>query len=79
MARYYFHFRKGQEFVEDEEGLDLVDAEAARGKGVDALREMLASDVQHGLLDRRCAIEIEDERRRPVAAIDCDIALRIIG
>jgi len=79
MARYFFHFRKGEDFIEDEEGLELADAASARTQGVDALREMLASDVQHGFLDRRCVIEIEDDRHRPVGAIDCDEVLRIIG
>lgn len=79
MARYYFHFRKGEDFIEDEEGLEFTDSAAARTQGVDALREMLASDVQHGFLDRRCVIEIEDDRHRPVGAIDCDEVLRIIG
>ncbi len=78
MARYYFHFRKGQDFLEDEEGLDLIDVETARMRAIDALREMLASDVRSGFLDRRCAIEIDDDRHRPVGAIDCDEALRII-
>lgn len=79
MARYYFHFRNGRDYVEDMEGLDLLDAEAAHEQGVEALREMLASDVRQGLLDKRCSIEIDDENHRKLESIACGNVLQIIG
>jgi hypothetical protein len=47
MARFYFHIRRGEELVTDEEGVDLPDVEAARREGLLAAREILAEMVLH--------------------------------
>ena len=78
MARYFFHFRNGAEFIEDLEGLELASANIARTRGVESLRDVLAGDVLWGILDCGASIEIEDEQHRRVADIVCDDALTII-
>ena len=60
MPRYYFHVCNGTGFVQDEEGLDLPDFEAARAEAIRSARSIMASDVQRGMLDLSSFIEIED-------------------
>lgn len=66
MARFYFNYRNGAEFLEDPDGLDLADIATARATGIASLRDILAEDVLAGLLHRSSAIEIEDADRQPV-------------
>ena len=69
MARYYFHICNGTGFVQDEEGLELPDIEAARAEAIRSARSIMASDVQRGMLDLSSFIEIEDENRQLVQTL----------
>ncbi|HWW59416.1 MAG TPA: hypothetical protein VN047_21160 [Sphingopyxis sp.] len=69
MARFYFNFRNGAEFLEDLEGLDLADIATARTAGIASLRDILAGDVLAGLLNRSSSIEIEDADHRPLGKV----------
>ena len=69
MARFYFHFRNGTEFLEDAEGLDLADVAMARATGIASLRDILADDILAGVLNRGSAIEVEDADHRPVFTV----------
>jgi hypothetical protein len=60
MPRFYFHVCNGNGFVQDEEGQDLADLEAARRAAIRDARSIMASDVQRGVLDLSSFIEIED-------------------
>jgi len=60
MPRFYFHVCNGTGFVEDEEGRELPDLEAAREAAIKAARDIMAADVQRGMLDLSSFIEIED-------------------
>jgi hypothetical protein len=64
MPRFFFHVCNGTGFVQDEEGQELADLEAARAEAIRHARSIMASDVQRGMLDLSSFIEIEDERRR---------------
>ncbi|WP_326914923.1 DUF6894 family protein [Sphingopyxis chilensis] len=79
MSRFYFHCYGLGDVLEDIEGAVLADEAAARARAIVSLRDMMAGDVIKGLLDTRLAIEIIDERGRPVARIGCDEALRIMS
>jgi hypothetical protein len=61
MTHYYLHFRNGNEFTPDPEGIDLPSLAAARDKARDAAKEMAGDIVltQGGLDARR--FEIADE------------------
>lgn len=61
MPRFYFHVCNGTGFVQDEEGQELPDLEAARAAAIKSARSIMASDVQRGALDLSSFIEIEDE------------------
>lgn len=61
MPCFYFHVCNGTGFVQDEEGQELPDLEAARAAAIKSARSIMASDVQRGALDLSSFIEIEDE------------------
>ena len=69
MPRFYFHVCNGAGFVEDEEGLDLTDLEAARAEAARSARSIMAADVQRGMLDLSSFIEIEDVDHRLVLTL----------
>jgi hypothetical protein len=54
------HLSNGNGFVEDEEGRELADNEAARTAAITAARDVMASDLRDGHLDLNSFIEIED-------------------
>lgn len=61
MPRFYFHVCNGTGFVEDEEGRELPDLEAARQEAIKGARSIMADDLYRGQLDLSSFIEIEDE------------------
>lgn len=62
MPLFYFHVCNGTGFVQDEEGRDLPDAEAARAEAVRGARSIMADDLQRGQPDLSSFIEVEDAR-----------------
>ena len=60
-VRYYMHVSNGNGFVEDEEGVELPDAETARKEAITAARDVMAGDLRDGSLDLTSFIEVEDE------------------
>ncbi len=77
LARFYFHFRSDEEFSEDEEGVELPDAQAAYATAVVSLRDMLAAEVRRGVLTTSAVIEIVDENHLPVRRVTVDQVLKI--
>jgi len=75
MPRYYFHICNGSGFVEDEEGQELPDLEAARAFAVRSARSIMASDVQRGMLDLSSFIEIEDPQHQLVHTLGFEEAV----
>ena len=69
MPRFYLHVCNGNGFVEDEEGADLPDAEAARLRAIEGLRDLLASELRDGELNMASFIEIEDENHLLVTTV----------
>lgn len=61
MPRYYMHVCNGNGFVEDQEGVELADRNAARAKAIEAARDVMAGDLRRGELDLSSFIEVEDE------------------
>jgi hypothetical protein len=48
MSRFYFHIRDGEGLVPDEEGMDLLDLEAAKNEAVISAREIMANNLRSG-------------------------------
>jgi hypothetical protein len=75
MPRYYFHICNGNGFVEDEEGQELPDLEAARAVALNCARDIMAADVRRGALDLSSFIEIEDASRQLVHTLGFEDAV----
>jgi hypothetical protein len=60
MPRFHLHLCDGPHLAEDEEGVDLPDAEAARRAAIDGLRDTMAGQLLNGHLNLAAFIEIED-------------------
>ena len=61
MPRYFFDTDNGDLLVQDDEGIDLPDAKAARTIGIDALSDMTRDRLPVG--DRRSfGVRVRDER-----------------
>jgi hypothetical protein len=48
MARFYFHLRDGDKLVQDPEGLDLPDVDAAKREALLAARDILSHAIKAG-------------------------------
>lgn len=69
MPRFYFHVCNGNGFTEDDEGQDLPDIDAARLAAIHSARDIMAADVQRGILDLSSFIEVEDSERQLVLSL----------
>jgi hypothetical protein len=69
MGRFYFHVRKGDQLIPDEEGQDLPDASAALHEARLAAQELLAEAVHAGKDNVPDAFVIADEAGRSVATL----------
>jgi uncharacterized protein DUF6894 len=79
MTHYYLHFRNGDEFTPDPEGIDLPSLAAARDKARHAAKEMAGDMVltQDGLDARR--FEIADETGQIVLAVQFRDLMEVAG
>ena len=69
MPIFYLHIRDGGELVEDPEGIDFPDLDAARREAVAAAREMLAEKILAGEEVDGQQIEICDDEGRLLAKV----------
>ena len=60
MPRYFFHIRKGDEWIEDFEGTDLVDLPAALRDALASAREIVGGRLKHGHTTNNQIFEITD-------------------
>lgn len=70
MPRYYRHIRHCDQLLEDPEGIELPDLDAARSEALDGIRDLLAEAIKHGADDLLGdAIVIADETGRELMTI----------
>jgi hypothetical protein len=69
MRRFYFHLRKGDQLIADEEGQDLPDVSPAVCEAKLSARELLAGAVHAGKDDVPDAFVIADEAGRSVCTL----------
>jgi hypothetical protein len=77
MARFYFDWRDNEDFLEDDEGMDLPDLEAAKVEASHSLIER-ARDVLPGANRHSLSIEVRDGLRRLVLTITLILEIRIV-
>ena len=78
MPRFYFHLYNGV-VAEDDEGLELFDAAAAREKALDSARAMVCESVKQGHLNLEHRIEVTDERGDSVLSVTFRDAFTVEG
>ena len=71
------HICNGNGFTEDEEGVELADGDAARTKAIESARDIMAADVQRGLLDLTSFIEVEDEDRKLLFTVTFEEVVKV--
>ena len=64
MPLYFFHIRRNGDRVEDEEGVELPDLNAARSEASSSVRDLVGSGIP---MDTSDAIEITDRDRQVLA------------
>jgi hypothetical protein len=69
MPRFHFHVRDNDSLLEDLEGADFLDLDAARADAVAASREILAERIKAGRPLGGLRFEIHDEAGRLVATV----------
>lgn len=77
MTKYFFHKRDGSELVEDEEGTDLPNLEAARNEAILAAREMMAEMVLEGKVVDGQQFEINSEEGSIVDIVTFKSAIKL--
>jgi hypothetical protein len=76
VARFYFHLFNDETCL-DQEGLELPDAEAARGMAVKEARVLMAEEVKKGEIVLSHHIAVEDEDGASVCNVTFGEAVRI--
>lgn len=77
MAKFYFHSRNANEFIEDDWGVDLPDLEAARKEAMRAAREIIAEQLLNDRAIPDEAFEIVDANGSVLAYIPLKAAIRM--
>ena len=67
--RYFLHLRDGETLIEDFEGEQYVDLNAAQDDAIVAARQMMAEKIRHGEVIDGQVIEICDEDGALVATV----------
>ena len=69
MPRFYLHVCDGAAFSDDEEGMELHDAEAARRAAIVGLRDVMSAELKDGQINMAAFVEIEDENHQLVMTV----------
>ncbi len=77
MPRFYFHIRDGDTLIEDHDGSDLPDLEAARSEALAGARSILAEKVKAGEVINGRRFEIVDENGELRAVLPIKAAIRL--
>lgn len=69
MPRYFFHVRDEDRLIEDQDGSELPDLEAARTEAAAAAREILAEQIRTGKEMSGRSFEITDDTGKVLATV----------
>jgi hypothetical protein len=75
MARFYFHLQEGGNLLEDSDGTDLPDVDAARLEAILAARDILSDAIRTGRGKVAEAFVIADEAGRKIDVVPLSIVL----
>ena len=77
MPRFYLHIRDGDRFLEDPDGSELPDLDAARAEAMASARELLADKIKAGEVVNGQRFEIVDEAGEVRATVPVKDAIRL--
>jgi len=77
MPTFFLHIRNGLGFIEDEEGCELPDPEAARLQAVKGARSIISEEALGGEIDLSGSIEVADQAGRVVMTVSYAEAVRV--
>jgi hypothetical protein len=69
VPRFYFHLKTGETVIEDQDGSELADFEAAREEALTGARELWAEAIKSGSDLQAEAFVIADEDGREVMSL----------
>ena len=75
MTRFFFHIRDGSVFIEDPDGTELDDLDAARDEALASARDLVAARVKAGLVVDGRHFEITNEAGEILADVPLTSAL----
>lgn len=79
MTRFHFHLHECGTVLEDEDGAELLNVEAARARAVSEAREIMSSEVRQGALCLGCCIVVTDTAGAEVLRVPFREAVVITG
>ena len=79
MPRFYFHLHECGTIIDDPEGSELADVDAARDKAVAEARQVMSSEVLEGRLCLGCCIIVEDGGHHELLRIPFREAIALTG
>jgi len=71
MPHYFFHIRMADGVVQDDEGREMPDLDAARREAIQSARDITNAQNQARLPGRAQAIEVVDEHGDVVLTVPC--------
>jgi hypothetical protein len=77
MPRYFFHIYDELE-LDDDEGLELADDEAARNQALAGARAMMCDQLKAGQLTLHHRVEVESEAGESILILPFGDAVRIL-
>jgi hypothetical protein len=75
MRRFYFHLKDADEFIVDDEGLELPGVNEAKRMALLSARELLADAIKSGKSRVPEAFVIADEQGRAIATVPFAVVL----
>lgn len=79
MPRYFFDLHECGDVVEDAEGCDASDAEAARAIAMKSARAIMMAEVADGRLCLGCHIVVRDENHAAIFQLPFREAIQLSG
>lgn len=77
MPLYYLHVCTGNGFIEDEEGQELADLDAARAAALRGARDIMSEEMRRGEFNPASFIEVEDQDHQLLFTLQFSEAVRI--
>jgi hypothetical protein len=79
MPTYFFHLTSRGDYVEDEEGIDLPDLEAARCEMIATARDLVLEGLQSGDVNLNDEIEVADDGGQVLMTVKLGKAIGLTG